>query len=132
MVPMVPYVLLYEAEDAVWIERMNALPELLFSDEASMRLVGFNAPQVRTGVPTRAAKRQGPRTTGPICRRPWAKNIVKLDLRALEALFTVAISGLAKAGVFQAKVMGWWDGTDLEPTAQYEGCGQVTRNGAHR
>jgi len=50
MVPMVRYVLLYELKTLFGIERMNALPELLFSDEASMRLVGFNAPQVRHGV----------------------------------------------------------------------------------
>jgi hypothetical protein len=30
-------------------------------------------------------------------------------------------------GVFAAKVTGIVDATDLERTAQYEGCGQVTR-----
>jgi hypothetical protein len=128
MVPMVRYVLLYELKTLFGIERMNALPELLFSDEASMRLVGFNAHQVRHGVCQRgAAKRQGPRTTGPICPEALANNVVKLDLRALERLFNGAIRALAKAGVFQAKVTGIVDGTDLETTAQYEGCGQVTR-----
>jgi Transposase DDE domain len=128
MVPMVQYVLLYELKTLFGIERMNALPELLFSDEASMRLVGFNAHQVRHGVCQRgAAKRQGPRTTGPICPEALANHVVKLDLQALEALFNGAIRALAKAGVFQAKVTGIVDGTDLETTAQYEGCGQVTR-----
>lgn len=128
MVPMVQYVLLYELKTLFGIERMNALPELLFSDEASMRLVGFNAHQVRHGVCQRgAAKRQGPRTTGPISPEALANNVVKLDLRALETLFNGAIRALAKAGVFQAKVTGIVDGTDLETTAQYEGCGHVTR-----
>jgi hypothetical protein len=107
---------------------MHALPELLFSDEASMRLVGFNAHQVRHGVCQRgAATRQGPRTRGPICPETLAHNVVKLDVRALEALFNGVIRALAKAGVFQAKVTGIVDGTDLETTALYEGCGQVTR-----
>ena len=53
--------------------------------------------------------------------------VVKLDLRALERLFNGIIRAVAKAGVFQAKVTGMVDGTDLETTAQYEGCGQVTR-----
>lgn len=128
MVPMVQYVLLYGLKSLFGIERMHALPELLFSDEASMRLVGFNAHQVRHGVCQRgAAKRQGPRTAGPICPEALANNLVKLDLRALEALFNGAIRALAQAGVFQAKVTGIVDGTDLETTAQYEGCGQVTR-----
>ena len=128
LVPMVQYVLLYGLKTLFGIESMNALPELLFSDEASMRLVGFNAHQVRHGVCQRgAAKRRGPRTAGPICSEALANNLVKLDVRVLEGLFNGVIRVLAKAGVFQAKVTGIVDGTDLETTAQYEGCGQVTR-----
>jgi len=128
LVPMVQYILLYGLKTLFGIESMNALPELLFSDAASMHLVGFNAHQVRHGVCQRgAAKRQGPRTAGPICPEALANNLVKLDLRALEALFNGAIRALSKAGLFRAKVTGIVDGTDLETTAQYEGCGQVTR-----
>ena len=128
LVPMVQYVLLYGLKTLFGIESMNALPELLFSAEASMRLVGFNAHQVRHGVCQRgAAKRRGPRTAGPICPEALANNLVKLDVRVLECLFNGVIRVLAKAGVFQAKVTGIVDGTDLETTAQYEGCGQVTR-----
>jgi Transposase DDE domain len=86
------------------------------------------AVQVRHGVCQRgAAKRRGPRTTGPVCPEALANNLVKLDLRALERLFNGIIRAVAKAGVFQAKVTGIVDGTDLETAAQYEGCGQVTR-----
>jgi hypothetical protein len=128
LVPMVQYVLLYGLKTLFGIESMNALPELLFSDEASMRLVGFNAHQVRHGVCQRGtAKRRGPRTAGPICPEALANNLVKLDVRVLERLFNGVIRGLAKAGVFQVKITGMVDGTDLETTAQYEGCGQVTR-----
>ena len=42
-------------------------------------------------------------------------------------MFNGVIRALAKAGVFAAKVTGIVDATDLETTAQYEGCGQVTR-----
>jgi Transposase DDE domain len=128
MVPFVQYVLLYSLKTLFGIESMHALPALLFSDEALMRLVGFNAHQVRHGVCQRgAAHRQGPRTTGPICPEALADNIVKLNLRDLEALFNRVIRALAQAGVFAAKVTGIVDATDLETTAQYEGCGQVTR-----
>jgi hypothetical protein len=128
MVPVVQYILLYSLKTLFGIESMNALPALLFSAEALMRLVGFNAQQVRHGVCQRgAATRQGPRTTGPICPDTLAENIVQLNLRDLEALFNSVIRALAKAGILAAKVTAIIDATDLETTAQYEGCGQVTR-----
>jgi hypothetical protein len=128
MVPVVQYLLLYELKTLFGIESMNALPALLFSDEALMRLVGFNAYQVRHGVCQRgAAKRQRPRTAGPICPETLANNLVQLNLQDLEASFNGTIRVLAKAGIFGAKVTGVIDATDLETTARYEGCGQVTR-----
>jgi hypothetical protein len=61
VVPFVQYVLLYSLKTWFGIESMHALPALLFSDEALMRLVGFKAYQVRHGVCQRgAAHRQGP------------------------------------------------------------------------
>src|SRR5215510_9779488 len=128
MVPVVQYVLLYSLKTLFGVDSMNALPPLLFSDEALMRLVGFNAQQVRQGVCQRgAATRPGPRTTGPICPDTLAANIVQLNVRDLEVLFNHVIRALAKAGVLAAKVTGLVDATDLETTAHYEGCGQVTR-----
>jgi Transposase DDE domain len=128
MVPVVQYLLLYGLKTLFGIESMNALPALLFSDEALMQLVGFNAQQVRHGVCQRgAAKRQQPRTEGPICPDTLANNIVQLNLRDLAAWFNGTIRALAKASLFGAKVTGIVDATDLETTAAYEGCGQVTR-----
>jgi hypothetical protein len=128
MVPFVQYVLLYGLKTLFGIESINALPSLLFSDEALMQLVGFNAQQVREGVCQRGAtKRQGERSPGPICPDTLAKNIVKWNLRELEGVFNGAIRALAQAGVFGAKVTGIADGTDLETTERYRGCGQVTR-----
>ena len=128
MVPFVQYLLLYGLKTLFGVESMNALPALLFSDEALMRLVGFNATQVREGVCRRShEKRQGAKAPGPICPDTLAKNIVKLNVRDLEALFNGVIRALAQAGVVRAKVTGIVDGTDLETTAQYEGCGHVTR-----
>ncbi len=110
------------------MERINALPSLLFSDAALMQLVGFNAQQVREGVCQRgAATRQGERSPGPSCPDTLAKNIVKWNLRDLEMVFNGAIHALARAGLFEKKVTGIADGTDLETTAYYRGCGQVTR-----
>jgi Transposase DDE domain len=128
MVPFVQYLLLYGLKTLFGIESINALPTLLFSDEALMQLVGFNTQQLRDGVCQRgAAERQGERALGPICSDTLAKNIVKLNLRDLEVVFNGAIRALAKAGVFAVKVTGIADGTDLETTQRYAGCGQVTR-----
>lgn len=127
MLPFIQYVLLYSLKTLFGIESTNALPALLFSDEAPMQLVGFNAQQVRDGVCQRgAAKRQGERHPGPICPDTLAKNIVKWDLRQLEAVFNGAIRALAQAGVFGKQVTGIADGTDLETTEHYRGCGQAT------
>ena len=120
--------MLYSLKTLFGVDSMNALPPLLFSDEALMRVVGFNAHQVRQGVCQQgAATRQGPRTTGPICPDTLAANVVQLNRRDLESLFNRVICALAKAGVLAAKMTGIVDATDLETTAQYEGCGQVTR-----
>jgi DDE family transposase len=128
LVPIVQYVLLYSLTTLFGIESLNALPALLVSDEALMRLVGFNAQQVRHGVCQRgAAHRQGPCTTGPICPDTLAAHLVKLNVRDLEAWCNGVIRGLAKAGVCAAKLTGIVDATDLETTAQYAGCGQATR-----
>ena len=128
MVPCVQDVLLDGLKTLYGVERMHALPALLCSDEALMRLVGFNAHQVRQGVCQRgAAKRQGPRTEGPIGPDTLAAHIVKLHLRDLEALFHGVIRALAKTGALAPKVTGMVDATDLETTAPDEGCGHVTR-----
>ena len=107
---------------------MKALPPVLGSDEALMRLVGFKAQQVRQGVCQRgAATRQGPRTTGPSCPDTLAEHIVQWNGRDREVLCNGVIRALAKAGVLAATVTGIVEATDLETTAHDEGCGQVTR-----
>ena len=83
---------------AVWVEDVvrhrehECAAPLLFSDEAVMQLVGFNAQQVRQGICQRGAtKRQGERSPGPICPEMLANNIRKVNLRDLESLFNGAI-----------------------------------------
>jgi hypothetical protein len=118
MGPFVHYLLLYRLKTLLGIESMHALPALLFSDAALMRLVGFHAPQVRHGVCQRGAThRQGPRATGPLGADALADNIVKLHRRALETLLNHVIRALAKAGVCAAQLTGIVDTTDLETTA---------------
>lgn len=101
------------------IESMHALPALLFSDEAAMRLAGFHARQSRAGMGQRSQeKRQHPKAPGPGCPDTLAHNIVTLSLAAMEAFRNGVVQDLAQAGVFPRQVTGLLDGTDLETTAQ--------------
>jgi hypothetical protein len=129
MLPCVQSILLDGLKTLVGIARMTALPHVWLSDEALMRLVGFNAQQVRQGICQRGVtKRPGARPPGPLGADTLAKNIVKLNLRELEAVVNGAIRALANAGVFGAKVTGIADGTALQTTEPYTGGGRVTRN----
>ena len=128
MVDFFPYVMLYSLKTLLGSEAMNALPDLLCSDEAAMRLAGFNAIQIRQGICQRShEKRQGTKPPGPLCPDTLADNLVKLSRTALEAFLNGVVQDLAKAGGVVRQVTGMLDGTDLETTARYEGCGQVTR-----
>jgi hypothetical protein len=128
LLPYVQDVLRYGLKTWFGIESMHALPALVFSDDALMQLVGFNAQPVRQGICRRgAAKRQGARSPGPICPETLAKPMVKWNVRDLEAVCHGAIRALAKAGVFGANVTGMADATDLETTEHSAGGGQATR-----
>jgi hypothetical protein len=128
MVPFVQYLLLYGVKTLCGMKSINALPRLLFSDEALMQLGGFNAQQVRQGVCRRGtAKRQRARRPGPICPDTLANNMVKCNVRELETLFNGAIRAVAKAGVVGKRVTGIAAGTDLETTERYAGWGQAPR-----
>jgi hypothetical protein len=86
---------------------MNGLPSMLCSDEALRPLVGFRAHPLRHGVcQGGTATQQSERTPGLIGLDTLAHNMVKRNVRDLEAVFTGAISVLAKAGVFGAQVPG--------------------------
>jgi hypothetical protein len=128
MAPFIQYVLLYGLKTLFGIESTNALTALLCSEEALMRLVGFNARQVRQGVCQRGrTMRQRQRSPGPICPDTLANTMMQCNWRDLEAVFNGVIRALATAGVFSQKVTGIAAGTDLETTERYAGCGQATR-----
>jgi hypothetical protein len=128
MVPFVQSLSLYGLKPRFGIERIKALPMLLCSAEALMRLVGFNAQQVRQGVCQRGVtKRQGERPPGPMCPDTLAQQLVKGNVRDLEAVCNGVIRALATAGGFGKRVAGIADGTDLETTARSAGGGQATR-----
>jgi hypothetical protein len=127
-VPVVQDLLLYSLKTLVGMERLHARPAGLCSAEALMRVGGFNAPPVRQGVCQRgAARRHGPRPTGPLGPDARADNVVKRNRRALETLCHSVIRALTRAQVCAAQVTGIVAATARDPTAPDDGCGRVTR-----
>jgi hypothetical protein len=116
MLPCVPSVVRYGLKPLGGLERIKALPALLFRDEALRQLGGCNAQQVRAGLCQRgAAMRQGERPPGPLCPDTLAKNRVTWTLRQREAVVNGAIRASAQAGVLGKKVTGLADGMTWRP-----------------
>lgn len=89
IIPFETFVLLYFLRCLARIPSQNALPDLLFSDEALMRRLGFNAHQLRSGLSQRGAhRRRGPRHNLPLDPEALTQNILKLDLDEVQATLT--------------------------------------------
>lgn len=124
LIPVVQFVLLYMLRVLFGITSMNALPELLFSNVAAMKLVGFNAYQIENGLTNRGdAQRQDKPKQGPLSPQCLAENVCKIPLRALEKFFNGVIGRLAAFGIFAAEITAVVDGSLLPTTENYEGCG---------
>ena len=123
-----PSVMLDGRNTVCGMEARHALPALLCSDEAALRLAGGNAVPRRDGLcQRRHAQRQGAQAPGPLCPDTWADNIVPLSLEAMAACRNGVGQDLAQAKGFARQVTGIVEGTDLETTARSAGCGQATR-----
>lgn len=112
-----------------------------------MRLVGFNAREVREGTTERGRHRKprGPqdgqtpqkpsdpsleRVRGPYCPESIAEEISHIPPEALERFFNQAIRILAAHGFYPKKVHAILDATDIESTQSCEGCGKLTKEKA--
>lgn len=128
MVSITQYVILYMEKVIYGIKYMDSLEELLFSDQSAMRLVGFNAHQVKEGVCKRGAwRRKDKDRIGPITPETLANNLIKIPVRQMENFFNNCIKSLAKAGTFPKKVRVVIDATDIETKQDFPGAGSVTR-----
>ena len=128
MVPFFQFVLLYFLKTLSGIESINRVPQLLFSNQAAMSLVGFNAHQIEKGVCKRGEyRRRHKPTTGPICDDTLARNIVKVPLKVMEQFFNKVVRILAEQGFFPAAISVVIDPTDIQTTAKWKGCGMAIR-----
>lgn len=114
-----------------------------------MRLIGFNARQIREGTTLRGLKpppaaqdapeacdKPGPadpslgRVRGPYCPESIAASVSAITAEALEGLFNATIRILAAHRFFPKKVRALLDATEVESTERCEGRGKVTKEKA--
>lgn len=128
MVSITQYVLLYMEKVIYGIKHMDSLEELLFSDESAMRLVGFNAHQIKNGICKRGeSRRKNKERSGAIIPETLANNLVKIPIRQVENFFNNCIKSLARAKTFPRKLSAIIDATDIETKKYFPGAGSVTR-----
>jgi len=122
--PAVVFALLYSTRVLFGIASSNALPALLFSNLAVMSLLGFTARQVLEGMTLRGQSHRSGRgeyvLMDPVT---LSETISKASAQELEKLFNGVIHCLAAFGIFMAEAMVAVDGTRIETTALYQGCG---------
>jgi hypothetical protein len=129
LIDTLPYLLIYIETLVAELPSMNAAEEVLLTNEAAMRAVGFNAYQVKEGICRRGRHR---RKDGGPPGRPVAADTVGGDVgtigrEAVADLFNHAVQMLAAQGVFPKEVTVALDPTDIETPKGFEGAGSVTR-----
>lgn len=116
------YVLVYFLRCIARIPSQASLPDLLFGDTALMLRLGFNANQLEHGATRRGdARRVGARQNVPVDPESVSKNVVKLDLAAVQALIHKVLCLVwAKLPTVPKRVLGAIDGSliDIGPSAK--------------
>ncbi|MCK9222423.1 MAG: transposase [Limnochordia bacterium] len=129
IVPSALIILTYMVKTLLGIEHMYAMPTLLFTDPAMMRVMGFNARWIDEGLCRRSHEKRGEdkEPPKPFSAQMVANFIADLLVRESARFFNMAIRCLAKFGAFPSEVTLIIDGTDVETTAKCKGAGKVTR-----
>lgn len=103
------------------VSSMLATRDVLLTDEALMKVLGFNAVQVKNGSNARGQdRRKEPvEIRGPFSYETVSDNIVKLGSDKLAAMFNGVIRCLAAQGIFPKQLDVSLDATDNEATPGY-------------
>lgn len=126
-VPVIQFVGLYLLKTLLGIESMNALPVLLFSNEAAMALIGFNASQVANGLTKRGDdKRKDRPKHGPLSPQCLAQNLSKFTATQMLDLFNAVVGLLVGVVGLNGDLTVALDGSKVETTPKYAGCGCLT------
>ncbi len=129
MVPTVTILLTYMSKILVGVKSVYALPELLVSDPAMMKVLGFNARWSAEGLCKRSHEKRHPdkEPARPFCAQMVANFLGDLLIRESMHFFNQAIRCLARFGTFPREVTLVLDGTDVETTDKCQGAGRTTR-----
>jgi len=79
---------------------VNAVEEVLLTEEAAMRTVGFNAHQIKEGISRRGRQQRndGGAPGKPVAADALSQNFCGIAAPAIEALFNTAVRALAAQG----------------------------------
>jgi hypothetical protein len=128
MIPIVLLLLTYMTKILIGIPSMNALPDVLFSKVSIMRLLGFNAYTLENGICRRGAHmHKSGEPPKPFSPQMLANFVERLSAEEVEAFFNNVVQALARFGVFPEEITAMLDGSDLETTEKYKGCGRAKR-----
>ena len=129
MVSIVLLTLTYMVKLLIGVPSMNALPNLLFSKKAIMKIIGFNARTLDNGLCERGkhARHENNEPPTPFCTQMLSDFVERFRPQEVEDLFNMIIQALAKFGAFDDKINLIIDGSDLETTEKYKDCGSVTK-----
>lgn len=113
MIPIVLLLLTYMTKILIGIPSMNALPDVLFSNVAIMRLLGFNAYILENDLCRRGEKkRKDGCQPKPFSPQMLANFVERLMPEEVEAFFNNVIKALARFGIFPKEIIAILDGSD--------------------
>ena len=127
MLPITLLLLTYMTKILVGVSSMNALPEVLFTKEPLMKILGFNAMVLENGLCKRGEHNRKKEPPKPFTPQMLANFVERFNYEEVESLFNSVIRALARFGAFPENIKAILDGSDLETTKNFKGCGMAKR-----
>lgn len=130
ILPLFRFILVYMAKLIIGIPSMNALPQLLFHNTATMELLGFNAELLKGGICNRGVdkRRPGKEPPRPFTPQTLANVMDRFSPEEACLLLDSLVQHLAARSFFDEEVSAIIDATDIEVTDGFKDeCGTATR-----
>jgi hypothetical protein len=116
-------ILTYQVKVLLGLAGMNCVGQTLFRDLALLKLIGYTTEQLRDGF----CRRGKPGKQKPLHKNVLADAVEKLTADEVSYILNESVKRLAAQGLF-AESRGHFalDGSDLETTPRFKGCGAKT------